>query len=153
MRQFIRLAMALAVIVIATASGKAASFRVYADDSVGSHFPNTSNSPITIEVFAHGTWNCDPGRLSDHGPTGVSLIGTRSHRLPGARVGSLIVLRVLRGEGRFENVGRHRKLTVRPHEVLYFMINDERHEHAYRDNTGFVTIEWRTPLPVWRVDE
>jgi len=150
MRQLIRSASAIAVIVTVTTSGRAESFRVHADDSIGARTTSRGNTPITIEFFAHGRWNYNPGHSNDHGPTGVPLIGTRSHRLPGARVGSLIVRR---GDGRYEYVGRHRKFTLRPHEVLYFMINDEWRDHAYWDNTGSVTVYWRIAPDVWRVDQ
>jgi hypothetical protein len=121
------------VVVIDEKNG---NFTVDAKSGTGATFENKADHESTFTFAAKGLWSFAPaaGLL---GPVGADSPATTSYLMPGARSFALVAKR---GDGTFAYVGDGTDLTLKPHEVISFLMNDLK-EGAV-DNRGSLQITW-----------
>jgi hypothetical protein len=99
-------------------------------------FDNASDQPVTFQFSAAGSWSWAAGG-TQMGPAGSDTPAPGTFYLPGARSFGLIAKR---GDGSFEYIGEKAELTLKPHEVISFLMNDMAGTSA--DNPGSMKISW-----------
>lgn len=120
----------------------AGEFSVPAYQSKGIPYVNYMSFPISVEFFAEGQWSASGQYRALVGPEGsIEEDGAdRRFRLPGAKVGALILQR--EAGSAYEYVGRRITLELQPKEKVLFLINDYKTDKAYSDNQGEMKIRW-----------
>jgi hypothetical protein len=99
-------------------------------------FENRSDQANTFVFKAHGEWSFAPG-AGPLGPSGASSPAPKNFLLPGANSFELVAKR---GDGTYTRVGDSTELTLNPHEIISFAMNDII--GGLPDNRGSLTIDW-----------
>jgi hypothetical protein len=99
-------------------------------------FDNDSDQAVTFSFSASGTWSWAPGG-PQIGPSGAESPAAGNFFLPGARSFGLIAKR---GDTSFQYIGEEAELTLKPREVISFLMNDVVGSSA--DNSGSLKISW-----------
>jgi hypothetical protein len=117
-------------------------FTVPAYQSRGIPYVNYMSFPITVDFFADGQWSTSGHYHKQAGPEGAEdeAPADGRYRLPGAKVGALILKRKTASE--YEHAGRRKTLKLEPKEEVLFMINDYKTDKAYSDNYGEIKVRW-----------
>jgi hypothetical protein len=112
------------------------TFTVDAKTERGTLFENKSTKEQTITLIAKGEWSFAPA-AGMVGADGAAAIAAANFLLPGTSSFALIVKR---GDGTFEKVGAKSTLTLKPGEIVYFMMNELR--GGFADNRGSLSVSW-----------
>jgi hypothetical protein len=121
------------VVVTTEASG---TFSVDARSDAGASFENKADTESRLAFAAKGLWSFAPaGGLL--GPSGADAPAANTFFLPGAHSFGLVAKR---GDGTFVYIGDGAELTLKPHEVIFFLMNDIKGGAA--DNRGSLKVTW-----------
>ena len=102
----------------------------------GATFENRSDNAATFVFKAKGEWSFAPsaGML---GPSGATSPAPSNFLLPGVNSFELIAKR---GDGKYVHIGDGVELTLNPHEIISFAMNDIT--GGVDDNRGSLTVDW-----------
>jgi hypothetical protein len=116
------------------------NIEVVADSPRGKEFKNKNKSPVTYYFKASGSWTYAPGEgWHDANGHPKHKLANSNYLLPGYPEGSLIVRR---GDGRYEEIGTEKKLSLESNETVFFLINDASNSEFSKDNKGELKIDW-----------
>lgn len=99
-------------------------------------FENRSDQAATFVFKAQGQWSFAPAAQL-FGPAGVNAPAPTGYVLPGANSFELVAKR---GDKTYTHVGDGVELTLKPGEVISFVMNDLAGGLA--DNRGSIKVEW-----------
>ena len=121
------------VVVTTEANG---TFSVDARSDAGASFENKADGESKFAFAAQGLWSFAPaGGLL--GPSGADAPAANTFLLPGAHSFALVAKR---GDGTVVYIGDRAELTLKPHEIIFFLMNDIK--GGASDNRGSLKVTW-----------